>query len=132
MCSTAAVRSSSFSGGAPELRNGTVTAIGRIKGSLTDSVGDVLGLVDDELAMPVGEIEATCNQLRMDLAATDADVLATRVHFDRETGGFDSRDGATPKALGVLCSAGDTLRGTPTVAARVRVLNGVAQAIRRR
>jgi hypothetical protein len=115
-----------------ELRNGTVTAIGRIKGSLADSIGDLLGLVDDELALPVGEIDATCNQLRMDLAATDAEVLATRLHFDRETGGFDSRDGATPKALGVLCAAADGLRGTPTAAARVRLLNDVAQAIARR
>jgi hypothetical protein len=114
-----------------EVRNGTVTAIGRITGALADSKGSVLGLVDEALAVPVSGIDATCNQLRIDLAATDADVLGTRVHFDRETAGFDSRDGATPKALGVLCTASDVFRGTPAPATRARVLNDVARFIAR-
>jgi len=112
-----------------EVRNGAVTAIGRIKGSLADSVGHVLGLVDEELVTQVGAMDATCNQLRVDLAATDADVLGTRVHFDRETAGFDSRDGATPKALRVLCAAGEAFRAVPTAATRARALNDVVRAI---
>jgi hypothetical protein len=113
-----------------EVRNGTVTAIGRIKGSLADSTGEVLGLVDDALAMPVGGIEATCNQLRMDLAATEADVLETRIRFDAQTGGFDSRDGTTPKALAVLCAAGDGFRRPSTPGSRVRTLNEIVSAIK--
>jgi hypothetical protein len=112
-----------------EVRNGAMTAVGRIKGSLADSTGHVLGLVDEELVTPVGTMDATCNQLRIDLSATDADVLGTRVHFDRETAGFDSRDGTTPKALGVLCAAGESFRGAPTPATRARVLNDVVRAI---
>jgi hypothetical protein len=50
----------------------------------------------------------------MELAATDEDVLQTSVHFDKEVAGFDSRDGTTPKALGVLCAAGQLLRENPT------------------
>ena len=90
-----------------EVRNGTVTAIGRIAGALADSAGNVLGQVDDELALPVGSIDSTCNQLRMDLAAADAEVLGTRVHFDPGTAGFDSRQGTTPRALRVLCAVAD-------------------------
>ncbi len=48
-----------------EVRNGTVTAIGRIAGALADSAGNVLGQVDDELALPVGNIDSTCNQLQI-------------------------------------------------------------------
>ena len=48
-----------------EVRNGTVTAIGRIVGALADSGGDVLGPVDQELAVAVENIGSTCNQLRM-------------------------------------------------------------------
>ena len=113
-----------------EVRNGTVTAIGRIKGSLADSSGHVLGLVDEALAMPVGGIESTCNQLRMDLASTEADVLATRVHFDAQTAGFDSREGGTPKALAVLCAASDLLRQPSTPATRARALNDIARAVK--
>jgi hypothetical protein len=112
-----------------EVRNGAMTAIGRIKGSLADSAGHVLGLVDEELVTPVGTMDATCNQLRIDLLATDAEVLGTRVHFDRETAGFDSRDGTTPKALRVLCAAGESFRGAPAPATRARVLNDIVRAI---
>jgi hypothetical protein len=113
-----------------EVRNGTVTAIGRIEGALADSVGNVLGRVDEELALPVGKIESTCNQLRMELAAGDADVLGTRVHFDRETAGFDSRQGTTPKALRVLCAVADVVREPSTADARADALNDLATAVR--
>jgi hypothetical protein len=116
-----------------ELRNGTVMAIGRIVGALADSAGDVLGQVDHELALPVGNVASTCNQLRMDLAPTDAEVLQTMVHFDAEVAGFDSRDGATPKALGVLCAAGELLRGKPPAPrALAGALEAIAVAVRSR
>jgi hypothetical protein len=115
-----------------EVRNGAVTAIGQINGSLADSTGRVLGQVDEELALAVGEIDATCNQLRMDLTATDADIIGTRVHFDRETAGFDSRAGTTPRALGVLCAAANVFRGTPTAAVRARSLNDIVAAVKAR
>jgi hypothetical protein len=113
-----------------EVRNGTLTAIGTIVGALADSSGNVLGQVSHELALPVANVTSTCNQLRMELAATDADVLKTPVHFDAEVAGFDSRDGSIPKALGVLCAAGELLRRKPTPASLAAALNVVAAAIR--
>jgi hypothetical protein len=113
-----------------EVRNGTLAAIGRIEGALSDSTGAVLGQVDEELALPVENVASTCNQLRMDLAATDADILNTPVHFDREVAGFDSRDGATPKALGVLCAAARLLRDKPAPDSLARALNDVATAVK--
>jgi len=112
-----------------EVRNGVVTAIGAIVGALADSAGNVIGAVDQELALPVGGVASTCNQLRMDLAATDADVLQTLVHFDKEVAGFDSRDGTTPKALAVLCTASTLLRDTPPPDALAGALNVVAAAM---
>ena len=113
-----------------EVRNGTLTAIGKIVGSLADSSGNILGLVSHELALPVANVTSTCNQLRMELAAADAEVLKTPVHFDAEVAGFDSRDGSIPKALGVLCAAGELLRGKPTPASLATALNGIVAAIR--
>ena len=115
-----------------EVRSGTVTAIGRIDGALADSAGNVLGRVEQDLALPVGNVASTCNQLRMDLAATDAVVLQTLVHFDEEVAGFDSRDGATPKALAVLCAAGELLRGQPSPESVARALDGIAVAVKAR
>ena len=115
-----------------EVRNGTVTAIGRIDGSLADAAGNVLGQVAQELALPVGNVASTCNQLRMDLAATDAVVLQTLVHFDGEVAGFDSREGGSPKALGVLCAAGELLRGKPAPESLAGALDVIAVAVKSR
>lgn len=112
-----------------EIRNGMVTAIGAIVGALADSTGNVIGPVNQELALPVRNVASTCNQLRMDLDATDADVLQTFVHFDTEVAGFDSRNGTTPKALGVLCAAGELLRGKPTADVLTRALNDVVTTV---
>jgi hypothetical protein len=57
-------------------------------------------------------------------------VLGTRVHFDRETAGFDSRQGTTPKALRVLCAVADVLREPSTADARADALNNLATVVR--
>jgi hypothetical protein len=112
-----------------EVVNGSVTAIGRIAGAMADSSGHVLGRVNQEIAFAVANVVSTCNQLRMDLAATDAHVRQVPVHFDTEVAGFDSRDGATPKARPVLCAAGSVLRGQPAANAVMRALNDVVTAL---
>jgi hypothetical protein len=112
-----------------EVLNGSVTAIGRITGAMADASGNVLGRVDQELALAVANVASTCNQLRMDLAATDAHVLQVYVHFDKEVAGFDSREGTTPKTRPVLCAAGSVLRGRPTDEAVTRALNDVVTAL---
>jgi hypothetical protein len=113
-----------------EVLNGSVTATGRIVGAMADSSGAVLGRVDQELAFAVANVTSTCNQLRMDLGATDAPILQIPiVHFDAEVAGFDSRDGAAPKARPVLCAAGGMLRGRPTDEDVTRSLNDVVVAL---
>jgi hypothetical protein len=112
-----------------EVLNGSVTAIGRIAGAMADSSGTVLGRVDQELAFAVANVASTCNQLRMDLAATDAHILELPVHFDKEVAGFDSREGTTPKARPVLCATGSVLRGRPNDDAVMRALNDVVTAL---
>jgi hypothetical protein len=115
-----------------EVRRNTVTAVGRVLGTLADGQGAVLGAVDQELALPVANVGSTCNQLRMDLAAADADVLGRPVHFDEQVAGLDSRDGTNPKALDVLCAAGELLRGTPSPERLAHALDAVAVAMRKR
>jgi hypothetical protein len=110
-----------------EVRDGKVTAIGAITGALADSSGNILGQVNQELALPVLRVGSTCNQLRMELAEADADVLKTPVHFDKEVAGFDSRErGMVPKALGALCDVQELLRkGPPSADALADALNKV-------
>jgi len=109
--------------------NGSAVAFGRITGAMADSSGEVLGTVDEELALAVSNIASTCNQLRMDLAETDARVLDVPVHFDKEVAGFDSRDGAAPKAHSALCAAAQLLRREPPREAVIQALNDVVTAL---
>jgi hypothetical protein len=114
-----------------EVRNGVVTALGDIIGSLADSNGNMLGRVNQQLLLPVHHVASTCNQLRLELASADADVLQTPVHFDKEVAGFDSREGDSmkPKALDVLCTAETVLRGgAPAPDILAAALNNVALA----
>jgi len=112
-----------------DIRNGVVTAIGSITGAMADSTGRIIGPVNQDLSMAVANVGSSCNQLRMDLAATDADVLQTRVHFDQEVAGFDSRHGTAPKTLGALCATGQLLSGRPTSVEVAGTLNNLAAAL---
>jgi hypothetical protein len=112
-----------------EVRGTTVTAIGAIVGALSDSRGNVLGRVKQELALPVSNVTSTCNQLRMELPATVADVHRIFVDFDQQVAGFDSREGMIPKALDALCTVGTLLRGTPRPEALTRALNDVVTTL---
>lgn len=113
-----------------EVHNDAVAAVGKIVGALADSTGGVVGRVNHELTLPVERIESTCNQMRLELGAADADVLNTPIHFDKEVAGFDSRedDSMRPKALPVLCTLGALLRGKPAPDALARALNEVVSA----
>lgn len=111
-----------------EVQNGAIVAIGQIVGALADSAGNPLGRVDQSLTLPVSNVASSCNQLRMDLSAADAEVLQTPIHFDQQVAGFDSRDGMVPKALAVLCTASELLRGQPAPDALAQALNHVALA----
>ncbi|HEY7500411.1 MAG TPA: hypothetical protein VH740_17955 [Vicinamibacterales bacterium] len=113
-----------------EIRSGELTAVAKIVGAMADSAGNVLGPVDHEVIVPVANVASTCNQLRMDLGAADADLLGNAVHFDAQVAGYDSRNGAIPKALGVLCAAGELLRTKPSPASVANALNGIVAEIR--
>jgi hypothetical protein len=116
-----------------EVRDGAVAAVGTIVGALADSTGGMLGRVNQELTLPVQRVESTCNQMRLELAAADADVLNTPIHVDKEVAGFDSREGESvrPQALPVLCALGEVLRGRPAPDALARALNDVVSAAAR-
>jgi len=112
-----------------EVRNGRVTALGDIVGALADSAGNVLGKVRHQLELPVDDVASTCNQLRVSLGATDAEVLDTQIHFDKEVAGFDSRhEGMIPKALGALCATQQLLRTKPASESVAQALNTIVAA----
>ena len=114
-----------------EVRNGTLTAIGKIVGSLADSSGNVLGQVSHELALPVANVTSTCNQLRMELAATDAEVLKTRRALRRRGRRLRFARRCDPEgARRVVFAAGELLRGKPTPSSLAAALNRIVATIR--
>jgi hypothetical protein len=112
-----------------EVQNSSIRAIGRIIGAMADSGGNVLGRVNHDVVFAVANVSSTCNQLRIELVAAEAQILQRPVHFDQEVAGFDSREGATPKARPILCAAGNALRGKPGADIVVGALNDVVRTL---
>ena len=112
-----------------EVRNGAVTAIGEIVGALADSAGNVLGAVNQELALPVDNLSSTCNQLRMELAATDGMCCRRPCTSTRKSRG-STRGTARPRKRSA-CSARRerSCGGNPTLDSLVRALNDVTEAM---
>ena len=84
----AALASSAATWRSSDSRSGTARSL-RSAGSSArwrTALATCSGRSDEELTLPVSNVDSTCNQLRMDLAATDAEVLGTRVHFDARDG----------------------------------------------
>ena len=112
-----------------EERFGSLTAIGEMEGALADSRGEILGRVDQEVSLIVSDVRSTCNQVRLGLIPADVDVLGRSVHLDEEVAGYDSRQGAVPRAQPSMCRLAAALDGGASPQALADILNGVIKDI---
>jgi hypothetical protein len=108
--------------------NGTLTAIGTLTGTLTDSLGNVLGTVTQSVALPVGNISATCEILHLELGPLDLTLLGLNVHLDKVVLDITATQGGG--LLGdLLCSLADLLGGPAPLSAIARLLNNILRIL---
>jgi hypothetical protein len=112
-----------------EVRNNVLTAIGEMDGALADSAGNVLGPVNQEIALLVTNVDSSCNQLRLQLEGAELDLFEVRVRLDKQVAGYDSRVGAAPKQEPTLCVLAEALRGSPAPAVVAADLNSAIAAV---
>ena len=109
------------------VQNGALTAIGSLTGTLTDSLGNVLGTVTQSLALPVN-ISATCDILHLELGPLDLNLLGLVVHLDQVVLDITAQQGGG--LLGdLLCSLADLLNGSASLNAIARLLNNILRIL---
>lgn len=104
--------------------NGALTAIG----TLTDSLGNVLGTVSQSTSIPVSNISATCEILHLELGPLDLTLLGLVVHLDKIVLDITAQQGGG--LLGdLLCSLADLLGGPAPLSAVARLLNNILRIL---
>ena len=108
--------------------DGALAAVGSLTATLTDSLGNVLGTVTQQVTLPVGNISATCEILDLELGPLDLELLGLMVHLDRINLEITAQQGGG--LLGdLLCSLADLLNGNATLNAVARLLNNILRIL---
>jgi hypothetical protein len=91
-------------------RGGTLTAVGRLSGTLRDASGAVLGNVTGQrTALPVTAISGTCQILHLELGPLDLNLLGLVVHLNRVVLDITAQSGAGQLLGNLLCAIANLL-----------------------
>jgi hypothetical protein len=113
------------------VENSAVVSIGTLVGSLADSMGNPIGRVDQEAILPVADVTATCDVLRLELGPAEIEILGTTVVLRRDVLGITVRDGSAQTFGPLLCSSAKLLDSHPAPAIVAAVLNEMLRAMDR-
>jgi len=86
-------------------REGTLTAVGYVSGTLRDSSGNVVGNVNRErIRLPVTAISGTCQILHLELGPLNVDLLGLTVHLNRVVLDITAQSGSGQLLGNLLCA----------------------------
>jgi hypothetical protein len=103
-------------------QNGSLAAVGTLTGTLTDSVGTVLGTVDRLVTIPV-TASGTCQILHLELGPIDLNLLGLMVHLDKIVLDITAQSGPGNLLGNLLCGIAGLLDGGATLNALIAALN---------
>jgi len=110
------------------VQGGVLTAIGTLTGTLTDSLGNVIGIITQQVNLPVTNISSTCDILHLELGPLDLNLLGLMVHLDKVVLDITAQQGGG--LLGdLLCSLADLLGGPAPLSAIARLLNNILRIL---
>lgn len=96
--------------------DGALTAVGRLTGTATDSLGNVVGSVNNLLVrIPVTTTQVTgvCDILHLELGPIDLDLLGLVVHVDQIVIDIDAEQGPGNLLGNLLCAIAGLLDPSP-------------------
>jgi hypothetical protein len=102
-----------------------IVAIGTLTGTLTDSLGAVVGTVDQTVRLPLTAAAGTCDILHLELGPLDLDLLGLVVHLDRVVLDIDAQSGPGNLLGNLLCAVARLLDSGAPANAVVRLLNQI-------
>ena len=108
-----------------KVQNGAIVAVGTLTGTLTDSVGTVLGTTTQQVTLPVSNMSATCQVLHLELGPLDLNLLGLMVHLDKVVLDITAQQGGG--LLGdLLCSLADLIsNGSASLNSILTFLNNI-------
>ena len=112
-------------------QNGQIVAVGTLTGTLTDSVGTVLGSIvrTVTLLLNAAATQASCDILHLELGPLDLDLLGLVVHLNKVVLDISAVPGAGNLLGNLLCSVANLLNGGGALSAIVNLLNQILDAL---
>jgi hypothetical protein len=108
------------------VRSGELVVIGTLTGTLTDSVGTVLGTVNRQATVPLDITQASCEILDLTLGPLDLDLLGLVVHLDTVHLEITAEPGPGNLLGNLLCAIAGLLDNNATpLSALARLLDQV-------
>src|SRR5437667_51814 len=90
-------------------QNGQLAAVGTLAGTLTDSLGNVLGTVSQALTLLVNTADGTCQVLHLDLGPLDLNLLGLNVHLNEVVLDITAQSGPGNLLGNLLCAVSHLL-----------------------
>lgn len=111
--------------------DGQIAAVGTLTGTLTDSVGTVLGSIVRTITMLLDSAatQASCEILHLELGPLDLNLLGLEVHLNRIVLDITAVPGAGNLLGNLLCSIANLLNGGGALNAIVDLLNQILRAL---
>jgi hypothetical protein len=106
-------------------RGGGVVAVGTLTGTLTDSLGTIVGTVDQGLRLPLAAATGTCEILDLTLGPLDLDLLGLLVHLDQVHLNITAESGSGNLLGNLLCGVAGLLDGGASATSLARLLNRI-------
>jgi hypothetical protein len=103
-------------------QNGALAAVTTLTGTATNSLGVVVGTVDQTVTVPL-QATGSCQILHLELGPLDLDVLGLVVHLDRVVLDITAEQGPGNLLGNLLCGIAGLLDGDATTNAIARLLN---------
>jgi hypothetical protein len=110
-------------------RNGQLLAIGTLTGTLTNSLGAIVGTISQQLTIPVAGIAGTCDILHLTLGPLDLDLLGLQVHLDRVVLDIVAQSGAGNLLGNLLCAVANLLNSGSPLTGLTNLLNQILRVL---
>jgi hypothetical protein len=105
-------------------QNGQLAVVGTLTGTLTDSLGAVIGTVDEVITLLAGA-DGSCQILDLTLGPLDLDLLGLVVHLDQVHLNITAQSGPGNLLGNLLCGVAGLLDGNVPLNTLVRALNNI-------
>jgi hypothetical protein len=103
-------------------QNGALAAVTTLTGTATNSLGVVLGTVNQTVTVPL-QANGTCQILHLELGPLDLELLGLNVHLDRVVLDITAEQGPGNLLGNLLCGIAGLLDGDGATNAIARLLN---------